>query len=420
VSDSRERLFLFVQFELPGELGPPDGRYLLRSELDGEPERVIVLKTLGGGRAAEGVRVIGGVGPLARRARSRRREAPPLPQPPRVPVARATIVDPVPVSAEHQAQAWLAGLDAEREAASALAALNRLLYSHRLAAADPYVHEVSSTHPLAIRAGWGEGEQVADGAWLFAQELPVDALKATDGPGQRDSPEREDSPGQRNSPKRRDSPGPGEGPKRGDSPEPGEGPKRGDSPGPGGGPKRGDSPERGDGPGRESGSGGRARWRTPRGRVAALRPDEHLAQLLGARERPLLCEELALRARLDLDRGRIALAAIDLHSALEAAVGELAGEGRVDLSARVSELRDQQPHIERAAQAALYRGGPRDPESPVAPTNPIASAGLGSPVEGSRRDDPALAQEPIRHALERLEAALRARGAAGYDATRDG
>ena len=39
-------------------------------------------------------------------------------------------------------------------------------------------------------------------------------------------------------------------------------------------------------------------------KAAALRSEERLAELLGARDRPLLCEELALRARLDLDQDR--------------------------------------------------------------------------------------------------------------------
>ena len=380
MSDSPERWFLFVQFELPGELGPPDGRYLLRSGLDGQPERVIVLKTLGGRRAAEGVRVVGGTGPLARRVRSRRREAPPLPEPPRVPVTRATIVDPAPVSAERQAQAWLAGLDAEREVASALAALDRLLYFHRLAAADPRVHEVSHAQTLAIRAGWGEGEQVADGTWLFAQELPTGALDGAD------SPPLGTDPGSGGSGQGGKGSGPGDG---------GYGPDSG-----------GTGPRDETGPGHETGPGrhrrtarGIARGRTARGRVAALRPDEHLAQLLGARERPLLCEELALRARLDLDQGRVALAAIDLDGALAAAVGELAGEERVDLTARVSELRALHAEIEQIAQAATR---PRNPHDQMGP------------------QDLALSHGPIRQALERLEAALRARGAAGYEATRGG
>ena len=63
-----------------------------------------------------------------------------------------------------------------------------------------------------------------------------------------------------------------------------------------------------------------------RDRSAALRPQERLAALLGARAAVLLCEELALRARLDLDHGRLALAAVELDSALAAALGELSSE----------------------------------------------------------------------------------------------
>src|SRR4029077_249226 len=42
-----ERLFLFMQLEFPWELGPPGGRSLLRRRTDGEPERVVVIGTLG-------------------------------------------------------------------------------------------------------------------------------------------------------------------------------------------------------------------------------------------------------------------------------------------------------------------------------------------------------------------------------------
>ena len=40
-------LFVFVQLELAGELGPPDGRYVVRPYADGEVERVVVIETLG-------------------------------------------------------------------------------------------------------------------------------------------------------------------------------------------------------------------------------------------------------------------------------------------------------------------------------------------------------------------------------------
>ena len=150
-----ERLFLFLQLEFPWELGPPDGRYLLRAQEGAEPERVVVLGTLGARRRApaRGALLSG-----ARRSQARRRPEPPEPEPTPVAIARATIVDPISLSAERQAQAWLSDLDGEREIRAAFEVLNRVLHFHRIASADPYVHEVSPDQALVIRAGWGEGE----------------------------------------------------------------------------------------------------------------------------------------------------------------------------------------------------------------------------------------------------------------------
>jgi hypothetical protein len=299
-SGPRLRLFLFIQCELPWELGPPDGRYLLRSESDGEPERVIVLATLGAGRAT----LAREAGPLRRRrAAARKRPVAAEPEPEPVTTASATIVDPVSVSAERQARAWLDELRPEREVAAAFAALNRVLHAQRIATADPYAREVSPAQALTIRAGWGEGEQVAEGRWLHAVELPL--------------------------------------------------------------------------------TGARARVRR---RASALRPDERLAEMLGARERPLLCEELTLRARLDLDQGRLAHATIELDRALLAALVELADERRTDLPLRVAELRSLHEGVAVTARAVLSSDRPET-----------------------------LDEEAIAHALGRLEAALRARSAAGYD-----
>jgi hypothetical protein len=293
-----ERLFLFVQCEFPWALGPPDGRYLLRSETDGEPERVVVLGTVGAGRAV----LAGGVPGALRRKAARRRSVPAQPEPEPVAIARATIVDPVSLSAERQARAWLADLDSEREVAAAFAVLNRVLHAQRIATADPYAREVSPMQALTIRAGWGEGERVADGLWSHAVELPRTAPRA------------------------------------------------------------------------------RVRRR------AALRADERLAELLAARERPLLCEELTLRAHLDLDQGRLAHAAIELDRALSAALMELGDEQRADLPLRVAELEALRPDVAEAARAVLQLGASTEPD-----------------------------EEAIRHALGRLESALRARSAAGYD-----
>ena len=335
-----ERLFLFVQCELPWALGPADGRYLLRSPADGEPERVVVLGTLGAGRAP-GAR---GAGPLGRRAAQRRREAPPEPEPTPVEIARVTIVDPVSLSAERQAQAWLDELDIERDVSAAFAALNRVLYAQRIAAADPYVREVSPAQALVIRAGWGEGEQVASGLWLHAVTLP---------------------------------------------------------------------------------------WTGPRVRVrrraSALRSDERLAELLGAREQPLLCEELALRARGDLDQGRVAHAAIELDRALAAAGSELAGEQRADLPLRVAELQSLHTGVAQAAAAALGLDSKASSSAGAEGQSQTAAPGVPAEPEGEQAIDraPSAAHEPerlaeadeqaVRHALGRLQAALRARTAAGFE-----
>jgi hypothetical protein len=276
------RLFTFVQMELPWELGPADGRYLLRKPagLSGnEPEHVVVLSTIGAERRTM----------LGRRSRTRRASQ----EPAAVPVARATIIDPLPLSLEAQASTWLKQLDPEREAQAAASVLNRMLFAHRIAGAAPHIHEVSPSQALVVRAGFGEGEQVADGLWTDARELLL------------------------------------------------------------------------------------SRRRVGK-RASVLRPQERLALLLSGRGSALLCEELTLRARLDLDQGRLALAAIELDRAYVVALRELPREKRPDLQARIDELRELGTGVAESARAELPQ------------------------------------EKLVRHALERLEAALRARTATGF------
>jgi hypothetical protein len=113
-------------------------------------------------------------------------------------------------------------------------------------------------------------------------------------------------------------------------------------------------------------------------RASALRPQERLALLLSGRGSVLLCEEFTLRARLDLDQGRLALAAIELDRAYAAALRELPNEPRPDLQARIGELRE-------------------------------LSAGVATSANAEGPDETV-----VRHALERLEATLRARTATGF------
>ncbi len=302
-----ERLFIFMQLEFPWALGPADGRYLLRERVEDEPERVVVLGTLepkrGAAREPRRRR-----GALLERLGSGAASLEPDPQPAEVTRTRVTVIDPVSLAAEHQARAWLDELDGERDIGAAVAVVNRVLHLHRIAAADPHAHEIAAAHALVIRAGWGEGEQVASGRWLHARDLTSKA--------------------------------------------------------------------RGRERGRRLPGGGRAR-------TSALRPQERLAALLGARAHTLICEELALRARLDLDAGRTVHAAHELDAALSLAVAELRGERRQDLAIRIAELEQLAAGVSAEARASL-------------------PPGVAEPDEAT-----------LTHALERLEAALRARAVTG-------
>jgi hypothetical protein len=280
-----------VQLEVPWALGPPDGRYVLRGHA-GEPEHVLIVTTLG---APE------------RRLLRGRRPQPASGDPAPVTTTRVTLVGATPFADADGADAWLRtattrGDAGEAQAGEAIAALNGVLYHQRLASADPHVREVSRAQALVVRVGLGEGEQIANGRWSQAVELP---------------PTREHE--------------------------------------------------------------------RPR-RQAALRSQERLAALLGGRDAALACEELALRARLDLDAGRRREAALQLDAALGVAFPELAPwAGQADLSARLDELRALRDGVAAAARSAR---------------------------EGGVDDEDA---DRVAHALARLEAALRARTALGFD-----
>jgi hypothetical protein len=268
VSDGAVRgtVFSFVQVEFPWQLGPPDGRYLLRppGAADGPPSHVIVLATLGA--------------PERRRLAARRRARGADPQPPPTPVTtgRATVIDVgSPLAGEPAARSWLSAAG-EDELLAGLAVLNRTLHAFRVVTADPYLPPAGPRQALVARLGFGAGEEVADGLWTAAREV--------------------------------------------------------------------------------SPTGGARRRRPGRG---ALAPQARLAAVLGARESPLVSEELALRARLDVDQGRTREAALQLLVALDAALAELgAGEYASALAERLAELRGRREAVGAAAQAAL--AGPLD------------------------------------------------------------
>jgi hypothetical protein len=286
VSEAGSR-FRFAQFEFPWELGPDDGRYMLREAGEEEPRRVLALRTLG---AAE----------RRRRRRPRKAAVDPPPQP--VAVTRVTVIDLAGLS-ETEADRWLRGMkgDVAIDALEdAMAIVNRALSAHRVASVDPSVVPASRERALVARLGYGRGEEVADGQWSRAVEI------------------------------------------------------------------------------------GAERRSRVRRRPAAMRPQERFAGLVGGHERALACEELTLRARLDLASDRPREAALQLRVALEAGIVELEEPGQAaGMPDRVEELREQREAVGAAANRAL---------------------------DGVLGDEDL---EAVEHALGRLEAALRARAASG-------
>jgi hypothetical protein len=166
-----------VQLDFAGRLALADGRYLARS--DGEASEVLVVSALG-------------APPRRRWRRARAVPVEPEPDPEPLPLTRVTVVTPDDLGAAADAAGWLervADSDAaEAFVAQALGLLNRALHAHATAAQDPYVNELSASGAAALRIGYGEGEQVAEGTWSDARELHareprrrrIDALQPTD------------------------------------------------------------------------------------------------------------------------------------------------------------------------------------------------------------------------------------------------
>jgi hypothetical protein len=107
---------------------------------------------------------------------------------------------------------------------------------------------------------------------------------------------------------------------------------------------------------------GQGRWEVarelpPPDAVPAVAAQERLAALLSGRDVALACEELALRARLDLRHGRQREAALQARIALDAALAELEGWRDVaGIAPRLDELRGHRAAVEAAARTALQGG----------------------------------------------------------------
>ena len=160
--------FGFAQFDFAGTLPLADGRYLAERE-DGEGESVLVVQTL----AAP---------PRASRRRRKPRDAEAAPTPPEVPVARATAIRAFePFDGPEEAAAWLAGATASEEAIDAvvdagIGLVNDALHAQAVATADSLPAAVAPERAVAVRLGYGSGEQTAEGTYSEAREVDVSAV----------------------------------------------------------------------------------------------------------------------------------------------------------------------------------------------------------------------------------------------------
>jgi hypothetical protein len=97
-----------------------------------------------------------------------------------VPVTRVTVTGTEELAGAEQASAWLEAVARDparraEEVRSATRLINRALHALRAGAADPLVADVAATRALAIRIGYGSGEELAEGRWTDARELPPPA-----------------------------------------------------------------------------------------------------------------------------------------------------------------------------------------------------------------------------------------------------
>ncbi|HET9074333.1 MAG TPA: hypothetical protein VFN48_07120 [Solirubrobacteraceae bacterium] len=125
-------LFSAIQLETGQPLGPPEGRYLMRPRAGEPPSRVLVF-----------------AGTLT-----------------------TVISVERPLENDRAGAEWLrrAGED---ELAEALTALDRAMHAFRQIVADPHVSAPGRRQLVGARAGYGDGDALADGRFSDSRELPA-------------------------------------------------------------------------------------------------------------------------------------------------------------------------------------------------------------------------------------------------------
>lgn len=154
-----------MQFDFPGALAVPDGRYLAR---EGDGERVLVIETLG-------------APPPPRRRRRRPKDAEVAAGPAPLALGRVTAIRAnEPFDSEADAAEWLEEAVASEDSVDSvidegLALLNRALHAHTAASADPLGAELRTSAAASVRVGHGSGKEVAASRFSAAREVDVRA-----------------------------------------------------------------------------------------------------------------------------------------------------------------------------------------------------------------------------------------------------
>ena len=143
--------------DLPGHALPAEGRHVVRRYA---------------GDAAQHVVVFAGTRAPRRRGRWPRTASDDAGA---VDVTRVAVIGAEPLT---DPERWLAGAG-DAAVAAALPVLEAALHAYRIATADPHLGEPAPRRLLATRVGYGTGEEVADGRWTEARELPPHGPRLT-------------------------------------------------------------------------------------------------------------------------------------------------------------------------------------------------------------------------------------------------
>ena len=181
--------FLFVQFEFTHAVGPHAARYIVKSDnagtttienpaLDARNHDVAGTTHSVGGADVLTVGIIGAPAgqriALLRRARPVRGEG----DTGEVPLSILTFIEgSAPIASQREADRLLGEIRVSADAQESwirrgLETVNLAIRAHRICAPEPYAIDVTRRDPRAIRIGHGTTEQVQEGRWSEAIDIP--------------------------------------------------------------------------------------------------------------------------------------------------------------------------------------------------------------------------------------------------------